>query len=129
LHSHHDRPNLAYDELKTNDFIRWFHPPDNQDFTLANLWLFGYLKIMLEGSSFETAEDLQGQMMEILMLILVFPFGAVFEEWKIRLLRCLEECYSDRRRMNILISRNTCHSHVWRPSRIKECYFADSRHK
>jgi hypothetical protein len=45
---------------------------------------------MLAGSSFETAEELQEKVTDILTPILTSTFGAAFEEWKSRLLRCIE---------------------------------------
>jgi nicotinamide riboside kinase len=45
---------------------------------------------MLEGSLLETAEEVQEKVMDILMSIPTSSFRAVFEEWKSRLLRCIE---------------------------------------
>jgi hypothetical protein len=58
--------------------------------TAVYLWLVGYLKRMLEGSSFETAENVQEKVTYILMLIPTATFRPSFEEWKSRLLRCIE---------------------------------------
>jgi hypothetical protein len=57
----------------------------------TDFWLSGYLKIMLEGSSFETTEELQEKVKDILISIPTSAFRAVFEEGKGRLLRCIEE--------------------------------------
>jgi hypothetical protein len=56
----------------------------------ANFWLCGYPKVVLEGSSLETAEGLQEKVTDIVILISTSIFRAVFEEWKNRLLRCIE---------------------------------------
>jgi hypothetical protein len=58
--------------------------------TAVYFWLFGYLKGMLERSSFETVENLQEKVTYILMVITTATFRASFEEWKSRLLRCIE---------------------------------------
>jgi hypothetical protein len=49
----------------------------------ADFWCFWYLKDIPEGSSFETAEKLQEKAADILMLIPVSTFRAVFDEWKV----------------------------------------------
>jgi hypothetical protein len=50
----------------------------------------GYLNVNLEGSSFETAEELKTKITDILMLIPTLPFRTVFQEWQSRLLGCTE---------------------------------------
>jgi hypothetical protein len=45
---------------------------------------------MLEGSSFETAEEAQEKVTNILMSLLTSTFRGVFEKWKSRLLRSIE---------------------------------------
>jgi hypothetical protein len=45
---------------------------------------------MLEGSSFETAEEVQEKVTDILMSIPTSTFRALFEKWKSQLLRCIE---------------------------------------
>jgi transposase len=84
------RPHLADHEIHTNNLTRLPHPAYSPDLAPADFWLFGYLKFMLEGHSFETAEELQEKVTEILMSIPTSTFGAVFEEWKGRLLRCID---------------------------------------
>jgi hypothetical protein len=73
-----------------NHFTRLSHPAYGPDLTPAAFWLFGHLKVMLEGSSFEAAEELQEKMTGVLMSIPVSTFRAIFEEWKSRWLRCIE---------------------------------------
>jgi hypothetical protein len=84
------RPHLHDREIQANHLNRLSHPAFSLDLTPADFRLFGYLKIMLEGNSFETAEELQEKVTGILMSITISTFRPVFEEWKSRLLRCIE---------------------------------------
>jgi hypothetical protein len=59
-------------------------------FCPARFLLFGYLKMMLEVSSFERAEELQEKVTNNLMSNPTSTFKAVFEEQKSQLLRCIE---------------------------------------
>jgi hypothetical protein len=67
LHLDDARPHVADHETKANNLTQLSHPAYNSDLTPADFWLFGYLKVMLEGSSFETAEKLQEKMKDVLM--------------------------------------------------------------
>jgi hypothetical protein len=46
-------------EIQANHFTRLFHPAYSPDLAPADLWPFAYQKVILEGSSLETAEQLQ----------------------------------------------------------------------
>jgi hypothetical protein len=59
------RPNLADHEIQANNLTRLSHPVHSPNSTPADFWLFGYLKVMLEGSSFEMAEELQEKVTDI----------------------------------------------------------------
>jgi hypothetical protein len=65
------KPHLADRDIQENNFVRLSHPPYNPDLTPADFWPFGYLKVMPERSSFETAEKLQEKMLDVLMSILI----------------------------------------------------------
>jgi hypothetical protein len=90
LYLDNDRVRLDDHEIETNDFSLLSHPVYSPDLAPTDLWLFGDLKGMLEWSSFETAEELQERVTDILMSIPISTFRAVFEEWKSRLLRSIE---------------------------------------
>jgi hypothetical protein len=66
------------------------HPAYSPDLAPTDFWLFGYLKMMLEGHYFQTAEELQEKVTDILVSIPTSTFRAVFEEWKNHLLQCIE---------------------------------------
>jgi hypothetical protein len=76
--------------MQANNLNRLSHPVYCPELVPANFWLFGHLKIILEGSSFQTAEELQETMTDILMLIQTVTFRTVFEEWKSTLLRYIK---------------------------------------
>jgi hypothetical protein len=59
-------------------------------FGADRLLAFGYLKVMLEGSPLETEEELQEKVTDILTFDPTPTFRKVFEEWKSRLLQCIE---------------------------------------
>jgi hypothetical protein len=63
---------LADPVIQANHLTRVSHPAYSQGFTAADLWLFEYLKIMLEWSSFEPADELQEKVTDILMSIPTF---------------------------------------------------------
>jgi hypothetical protein len=52
-------------DIQVNNLTRLFHPSSSPDLASANFWLFGHVKVMLEGSSFETAEELQEKVTDI----------------------------------------------------------------
>jgi hypothetical protein len=87
---HNARPLFGDYEIQANNLTRLSHPVYSSDLAPADFWLFGHLKVMLEGSSFEAAEELQEKMADILMSIPTSTFRAVFEECKSRLLRYIE---------------------------------------
>jgi hypothetical protein len=66
---------LTDHEIQSNNLTRLSHPACCPDLAPVDFWLFGHLKVMLERSSFETAEDLEEKVMDILVSI-----PTVFEE-------------------------------------------------
>jgi hypothetical protein len=90
LHLDNTIPHLADREMQSNNLTQVPHPVYSPDFAPADFWLFGYLKMMLEGNSFQTAEELQEKVTDILVSIPTSTFRAVFEERKSRLLQCTE---------------------------------------
>jgi hypothetical protein len=59
------RPHLAHHEIQGNNVTRPSHPAYSQNLAPADFLRFGHLKVMLEGSSFETAEELQDKMTDM----------------------------------------------------------------
>jgi hypothetical protein len=70
LHLDNARLHLADHETQASNLTRLFYSADSPDLTPAYFWLFNNPKVMPEGSSFETAEELQEKMAEILLSIL-----------------------------------------------------------
>jgi hypothetical protein len=58
LHLHNARPHLADHEIQAKYLTRLSHVAYNPDLAPADFWLFGYLKGMMEGNSFQTAAEL-----------------------------------------------------------------------
>jgi hypothetical protein len=83
-------PYLTDHEIQANNLSRLSHPAYSPDSTPADFWLFGYVIVMLQGNSFQIAGELHENVTDILISILTSTFRAVFEEWKGRLLRCIE---------------------------------------
>jgi hypothetical protein len=76
----------AFDDYKIR---RLPQPASNPDLAPADFWLNGYIKMMLEGCVFETAEELLSKVAEIVDQIHSIKFMEVFTEWKIRLAECV----------------------------------------
>jgi hypothetical protein len=66
------------------------NPPFRPDLAPCDFWLFAYVKLKLAGHSFRSPEALFGEMEEIIFDIPNCLFTRRLEEWKQRLLRCLE---------------------------------------
>jgi hypothetical protein len=54
-HLDNTRPHLTDHEIQANNLARLSHTAYGSDMAPADFWLFGCLKVMLKGSSFETA--------------------------------------------------------------------------
>jgi hypothetical protein len=67
LHLDNARPHLANHEIQTNNLTGLSHPADSPYLVTIDFWSFGSLKTMMEGCSFETTEELQGKVTEILI--------------------------------------------------------------
>jgi hypothetical protein len=63
------RPRFPDHEIQANNLIRLSHPAHSLDLAPAGFWPFGYLKVMVKGSSFETAEEMHEKVTNILMSI------------------------------------------------------------
>jgi hypothetical protein len=60
------RLHLADHEIQANNCTRVSHLAYNPDLAPADFWFSGCVKVMLEGGSLETAEELQEKVMNIL---------------------------------------------------------------
>jgi hypothetical protein len=76
------RPYLSDHEIQANNLFRLFHPAYSPDFAPADFRLFGYLKVMLKGNSFETADEPQQKATDILMSSPRPIFRVIFKQWK-----------------------------------------------
>jgi hypothetical protein len=56
----------------------------------SDFWLFEYLKGVLQGSSFDEPDDFLSAIQKILREIICETLNAVFEEWMIRLQKCID---------------------------------------
>jgi hypothetical protein len=84
VHFDYARPHLADHETQANNLTRPSHPAYTSDLAPADFCLFGDLKVMLQGSSFEIADQLQEKVAAILMLLPISTFRAALQERKSR---------------------------------------------
>jgi histone-lysine N-methyltransferase SETMAR len=66
------------------------HPPYSPDIAPSDFYLFGRIKGMLVGKSFESREDLLSEVVKITKMIPRDELCRVFEEWKRRLVVVIE---------------------------------------
>jgi hypothetical protein len=69
---------------------RLLHSLCTPDIAPCNFWLFGSLKMKLEGMFFDTPAALLAEIEEILGDINITEWVKVFDEWKDRLKRCID---------------------------------------
>ena len=85
FHYDNARPHLIDDKLKGMDVVRLPHPPYSPDLAPSDFFLFGYLKMKLEGCRFKDEIELLKQVDKILGDIPDDFFYDAFEEWIKRL--------------------------------------------
>jgi hypothetical protein len=56
LHLDNGKPHLADHQIQANNLTQSSHPPYSPELAPTDFWLFGDLKIILKGSSFEMAD-------------------------------------------------------------------------
>jgi hypothetical protein len=66
------------------------HSSDSPDLTLSDFWIFEYLKGVLQGSSFDESDELLSPIHKILRGVDRETLDAVFQEWMIRLQKCID---------------------------------------
>ena len=84
------RPHLIDDFLKENGLTRLPHPPYSPDLATSDFFLFGYLKMRLEGKFFSSDDELFEVTCNILQDMPHTILYDVFHEWIRRLERCVE---------------------------------------
>ena len=90
LHIDNARPHLVDDVLEGNGLARLPHPPYSPDLAPSDFFLFGYLKMRVEGKSFNSDEELFLEASNILRAIPIPILRGVYNEWIRRLERCIE---------------------------------------
>jgi hypothetical protein len=77
--------------LDHNSLHRAFHPPYSLDLAPSDFWRFGYLKGVLQGSSFDEPDELLSSIQPILRGVDRETLDAVFQEGMIQLQNVLME--------------------------------------
>jgi hypothetical protein len=90
LHLDNALTHRADDDFDHLGIIRLPHSPYSPDLAPCDFWLFGNLKTKLEGSNFTSAGQLIVKLNEMLMDIPLHEFISVFDEWKRRLVECID---------------------------------------
>jgi len=91
VHFDNATPHRVPEKIESLGMTRLPHPPCSPDLAPTDFFLFGYLKTLLQGTSFGTAEELQGEVSKILKEIPKHTFAQAYEEWKHRLRMCIEK--------------------------------------
>lgn len=86
LHMDNARPHLVYKKLNELGIKRLDHPPYSPDLAPSDFFLFGFLKKLLEGEEFNSANELFDRVTEILNGISKSILKSVYDEWMNRLL-------------------------------------------
>ena len=90
LHIDNARPHLVDDVVEGNGFARLPHPPYSPDLAPSHFFLFGYLKMRLEGRDFNSDEELFMEASKVLQAIPNTVLRDVYHEWIRRLEKCVE---------------------------------------
>jgi hypothetical protein len=81
---------MAAQVLHHNSPARALHPPYSPDLALSCFWLFGHLKGVLQRNSCDEPAQLLSANHEILRRVDRETLDAVFQEWMIRLKKCID---------------------------------------
>jgi hypothetical protein len=93
IHADNVRPEYAKTVilfLDNNYIRRASHHHYFSDLTLSDFWIFGYLKGMLQGSSFDEPDELLSAIQKILSEVDCETLDEVFQKWMIRLQNCID---------------------------------------
>ena len=88
VHADNARPHIsksATNAMTNNGLKRAPHPPYSPDISPSDFFLFGYIKNKMEGHSFESREEVERYITEILQQIPNDMLKRVFSEWERRL--------------------------------------------
>ncbi len=91
---HHDNApshcaQLVAKFLETNDMLVISHTPYSPDLAPCDFFLFPKLKLALKGLHLEDLDDIKQKLAEYLLTITSEDFRSCFNDWKIRLLKCI----------------------------------------
>ena len=89
IHMDNARPHLVNEELDKLGVVRLIHPPYSPDLAPCDFFLFGYLKMKLEGSRFKNDQEVINAVNEILKSIDRITLASVHLEWVRRLELCI----------------------------------------
>jgi len=90
LHCDNSKTHLIDEKLRTLNVPRLPHPAYSPDLAPCDFFLFGYVKLRLEGRVFSSDEELLHAAVEILQGIDKSTLEKVYEEWIRRLQVCVE---------------------------------------
>ena len=90
LHCDNAPPHRIDRELAMLNIPRVPHPPYSPDLAPCDFYLFGFLKMMLEGRNFESDLDLLAEVRVILESIPQATLQMVYSEWVQRLNKCIQ---------------------------------------
>ena len=90
LHCDNAKTHLIDEKLRTLNVPRLPHPAYSPDLAPCDFFLFGYVKLRLEGRVFSSDEELLHAAVEILQGIDKSTLEKVYEEWIRRLQVCVE---------------------------------------
>jgi histone-lysine N-methyltransferase SETMAR len=94
VHFVHANPHAAkcrIDYLTVNRLTRVLHPAFSPDLAPSDFYVFGKLKMALMGAAFADDDELLQGMSEVLDGISREEHEAVFEEWLLRVDRCIQQ--------------------------------------
>ena len=90
LHTNNAPSHRVDDELHNLGINRLVHPPYTPDLAPCDFFLFGYIKMRLEGRSYDNADNIVQEVTNIMLNISQETYLRVFQEWIRRLKACVD---------------------------------------
>jgi len=90
IHLDNATPHFANKELSDLSFTRLLHPSYSPDLAPSDFFLFGFHKTKLKGRKFHSEEETFKAVQEILQSVDRQMLQEAYNEWIIRLHRCIE---------------------------------------
>jgi histone-lysine N-methyltransferase SETMAR len=90
FHCDNSTSHLIDDTFQQLNVPRLKHPPYSPDLAPCDFFLFGYMKMCLEGSNFKSDEELIEATSRVLESIPHYMFANTYREWVERLRKCIE---------------------------------------